>query len=75
MDDHSRCIGLITASDIRCYEQEHAGESATDNDTADFFDPDTEQWETIPLSAVGLKKSDDVRVSEVMSQDLNWVDR
>ena len=42
MDDHSRCVGLITSSDILNYEQEHSGESA-DGATADFFDPESQQ--------------------------------
>jgi len=74
MDNLSRCIGLITSSDILNYEQEHAGESAEDG-TADFYDAETQQWERIPLSAFGLEEFGHVRVSEVMTRDLIWVDR
>jgi len=74
MDDHSRCVGLITSSDILNYEQEHSGESA-DGATADFFDPESQQWETVPLSAFGLEEFGDVQVCDVMTRDLIWVDR
>src|SRR3990172_12440106 len=49
MDRSSRCIGLITATDILNYEDESADESA--DGTTQFFDPDTQQWEDIPLLA------------------------
>jgi CBS domain-containing protein len=74
MDKFSRCIGLITSSDILNYEQEHAGESAVDG-TVDVYDAETQQWEAIQLSAFGLEKFGHVQVSEVMTRDLIWVDR
>jgi CBS domain-containing protein len=74
MDEHSRCVGLITSSDILNYEQEHSGESG-DGATANFFDPDSQQWETVPFSAFGLEEFGDVRVCDVMTRDLIWVDR
>jgi CBS domain-containing protein len=74
MDQFSRCIGLITSSDILNYEQDHAGES-TEDGMADFYDPESQQWEAIPLSAFGLEEFGHVRVSEVMTRDLIWVDR
>ena len=74
MDNNSRCIGLITASDILNYEQEHAADSDA-NRTAQYFDPETQQWVSVPISAFGLEEFAEVRVSEVMSRDLIWVDR
>jgi CBS domain-containing protein len=74
MDDDSRCIGLITSSDILNYEQEQADFSA-EVDTLQYFDPETQKWETVRMSAFGLEEFGDVRVSEVMSRDLIWVDR
>lgn len=74
MDEHSHCVGLITSSDILNYEQEHAAESA-DGATADFFDPETQQWETVPISVFGLEEFGEVRVCDVMTRDLIWVDR
>jgi len=74
MNGKSRCVGLITASDILNYEQEHADDSSKAS-TTQFFDPETQQWETVPLSAFGLEELGDVRVKEVMTRDLIWVDR
>lgn len=74
MDHNSRCIGLITASDILNYEQEHAADS-DGNHTAQYFDPETQQWVSVPISAFGLEEFAEVLVSEVMSRDLIWVDR
>jgi CBS domain-containing protein len=74
MDNKSRCIGLITASDILTYEQEHAADS-DGNRPAQYFDPETQQWVSVPISAFGLEEFAEVRVSEVMSRDLIWVDR
>jgi CBS domain-containing protein len=74
MDDDSRCIGLITSSDILNYEQEQADFSA-EVDTLQYFDPETQKWETVRMSAFGLEEFGDVRVSEVMTRDLIWVDR
>jgi len=74
MDGKSRCIGLVTASDILNYEGEHADDSS-EAGTRQHFNPDLEQWESVPLSAFGLEEFGDVRVEEVMATDLIWVDR
>jgi CBS domain-containing protein len=74
MDNLNRCIGVITSSDILNYEQEHSEESSEDG-TAEVYDSETQQWETIPLSAFGLAEFGHVQVGEVMTRDLIWVDR
>jgi CBS domain-containing protein len=74
MDNFSRCIGLITSSDVLNFEEEHTGASA-ENGAAEFFDPESQQWESVPFSAFGLEQFGNVKVSEVMTQDLIWVDR
>jgi CBS domain-containing protein len=74
MDDNSRCIGVISASDILNYEQEHADDGA-DGDVVRFFDPETEQWESYPVSAYGLEEIGEIRVEEIMTRDLVWVHR
>lgn len=74
MDGNARCIGLITSSDILNFEQENASDLPAGT-TADFYDPDSQRWETIPISVFGLEKFGDVRVSDVMSTDLVWVER
>lgn len=74
MDGKSRCIGLITASDILNYEEERADESPQQG-MMQHFNPDLQQWESVPLSAFGLEEFGDVRVKEVMATDLIWVDQ
>jgi CBS domain-containing protein len=74
MDDMGRCVGLITSSDVLNYEQERA-ENSAESGTAQFFDPDTQLWQSAPLSAFGLDDFGDVQVSEVMTRDLIWVAR
>jgi CBS domain-containing protein len=73
MDRTSRCIGLVTATDILNYEDENANDSAAG--TTQFFDPDTEQWEDVPILAFNSEDLADVQVAEVMSRELIWVDR
>ena len=74
MDDKSRCVGLITASDILNYEQDHACDSS-ESGMADVFDTETQQWEAVPLSAFALQEFGHIQVSEVMTADLIWVER
>lgn len=74
MDGKSHCIGLITATDILNYEQEHTDES-TDDEMLQHFNAETQQWESVPASAFGLEEMGDVRVEEVMTTDLIWVHR
>ncbi len=76
MDEHSRCIGLISATDILNLEQEHSEETDEGNaDVAQYYDPETEQWETIRLSAFALEEVGDVTVEQVMASNLIWVER
>jgi CBS domain-containing protein len=74
MDSKSRCIGLITASDILGFEEEHAEESADDG-MLQHFNPELRKWESVPISAFGLEEFGDVRVDEVMTRDLIHVSR
>jgi CBS domain-containing protein len=74
MDVSSRCVGLITSSDILNYEQEQAG-GVSERESADLFDPETQQWETVPLSAFNSESLGDISVSNVMARDLVWVHR
>jgi CBS domain-containing protein len=73
MNGESRCVGLITSSDILSFAEEHS-ESAADS-TTQFFDTETEQWETMSLANFGLDEFGDVPVADVMSRELIWVDR
>ena len=74
MDEHGRCIGLISATDILNFEQDHADEEA-ESEMLQFYNPENEQWESVPASAFGLEEMGEVRVEEVMATDLIWVDR
>ena len=74
MDGKSRCIGLITASDILGFEEEHAEESSQSG-TLQHFNPELHKWESVPISAFGLEEFGDVRVEEVMSRELIQVSR
>ncbi len=74
MDDHCRCIGLITSSDVLNYEEEHVDESV-DGHMLQHFNPELQRWESVPASAFGLEEFGDVRVEEVMTRDLVWVRR
>jgi CBS domain-containing protein len=74
MDDKCHCVGLITSSDILNYTEEHSEESGTST-TTQYFDPETQQWESMPLATLGMEEFGDVRVEEVMSRDLIWVER
>jgi len=74
MDARSRCIGLITASDILGFEEEHAEDSA-EKGMMQHFNAENGRWESVPVTAFGLEEFGDVRVEEVMSRDLIWVNR
>jgi CBS domain-containing protein len=74
MDSKSRCIGLITASDILGFEEEHAEES-TDHGMLQHFNPELHKWESVPISAFGLEEFGDIRVEEVMTRELIHVSR
>jgi CBS domain-containing protein len=76
MDEHSRCVGVVTATDILNFEQDHSEESTEANDdVARFFNPDNQQWESIRFSAFALEEFGEVRIDEVMSSDLITVER
>jgi CBS domain-containing protein len=74
MDGKSRCIGLITASDILGFEEEHA-EDRPDDGMMQHFNNEIGRWESVPLSAFGLEEFGDVRVEEVMTRELVFVGR
>ena len=76
MDEQSRCIGIISATDILNFEQEHCEESVEGTfEEAQYYDPEKERWESIRLSSFALEEFGDVRVEEVMASSLLWVER
>jgi CBS domain-containing protein len=76
MNAKSQCVGVVTASDILGYEQEHAEFTAEANaDMARHFNPDKNQWESVRVTTFALEQFGEIRVSEVMSRDLISVRR
>ena len=73
MDRSSRCIGLVTTTDILNYQEEHANDES--EGTTQFFDPESQQWEDVPLLAFTADDFADVRVADVMTRELIWVKR
>ena len=64
----SVCVGVISATDILTYEQDHSEFAAEANsDLARYYDPDTERWESVRLSSFALEEFAEVKVSQVMS--------
>ena len=75
VNSKSKCIGVITASDILNYEQEHSEYRVEANaDMARHFNPDTQQWESVRVTSYALEEFAEVSVSGVMSPDLVYVD-
>jgi CBS domain-containing protein len=74
MSANERCVGLITSSDILNYEQENSSDS-DEGGVADFYDPESQQWESVPIAVLGLERFGHVRVSDVMTTELVWVER
>lgn len=76
VDSKSRCIGLISASDILNYEQEHA-ESASEanDDIARHFNMETQRWESVRVSSFALEEFGDIHVEEVMNAELVSVEK
>ncbi len=71
LDRKSHCVGLISATDILSYEQDHAEAAAEANDdVARYFDPEQQRWESLRVSAFALEKISGVPVAELMSRDL-----
>jgi CBS domain-containing protein len=76
VNSKSKCVGVITASDILNYEQEHADFTAEANDNlARHYNPETEKWESVRITSFALEEFGEVRVGEVMARDLVYVDR
>jgi CBS domain-containing protein len=71
MDSRSRCVGLISSTDILNYEQEHTEFTSEANaNLAQHFNADTQRWESVRVTSFALEEFGDVRVEEVMSTNL-----
>jgi len=76
VDGRSRCVGLITATDILTYEQEHSEFTSEVNaEMAQHFDMDTQRWESVRVSSFALEEFGDIPVEDVMARELVFVDR
>jgi CBS domain-containing protein len=76
VDAHSRCVGVISATDILNYEQEQVEyASSADDDGGQHFNMDTQRWESVRVSSFALEEYGDVRVDEVMSPGIVSVTR
>lgn len=70
-----KCVGVITSSDIMNYEQEHSEFISEANaDMARHFNPESGQWESVRITSFALEEFGEVRVDEVMSPDLVFVE-
>ncbi len=75
LNSKDRCIGVITTSDILGYEQDHAEETAEANfEMARHFDPETQRWESIRVTAFALEEFGDIPVGDLMTRQLVSVD-
>ena len=74
VDQAERCVGLISATDLLRYEQDHAEFSAEANsDLARYFDQMTQRWEDVRLTSYALEKLAELEVDEIMSRELIFV--
>jgi CBS domain-containing protein len=76
MDARGHCVGVISATDILNYEQEHSDYASEANEEmARHFDPDTQRWESVRVSSYALEEFGNVPVEEVMARDVIYVER
>ncbi|HUS38534.1 MAG: CBS domain-containing protein [Pirellulales bacterium] len=70
----SKCVGVITASDILNYEQEHSEFIPEANDDmAQHFNGDTQKWESVRITPFALEEFGEIHVSELMSPHVVYV--
>ena len=68
VDGKDCCLGVISATDILTYEQDHADEAEEVNeDRTRYFDPELGKWESLRASNFALEHFGHVPVSEVMN--------
>lgn len=67
----SRCVGMISATDILGYEQDHAEFAADANsETAQYFDPEQQRWESLRVGTFALEQFAELPVGEIMTRQL-----
>ena len=71
LDSKDRCVGLISATDILNFEQEHSEFTAEANaNLARHYDSDTGRWESVRVTSYALEEFSEVRVEQVMATHL-----
>ena len=69
--EEKRCLGLISASDILNYEQDHTTQPGDEpDDIAPYYNVDTGEWEEIQVSAFALEKRGSTPVEEIMTLEV-----
>ena len=75
VDERGVCVGLISATDILNYEEDHAGDAdAAGSDVVEYFNADSGKWESLRASTFTLEKFGDTHVQELMSTSLICVE-
>lgn len=70
VDGEGRCVGVISATDILNYEQDHAGGIDEHNEAvAQVYDAESNRWESVRVSAFALERIAHVPVADVMTRD------
>lgn len=68
VDAKGCCLGVISATDILAYEQDHADEAEEVNeDRTRYFDPERGRWESLRASNFALEHFGHIPVNEVMN--------
>lgn len=71
IDHKGRCVGLISATDILNYEQDHSEETEEANEAMTrYYNPESQRWESVRVTAFALEEFADVPVSDVMTREL-----
>lgn len=71
VDDEGHCLGVISASDILGFEEDHVDEvESTCDDLARFFDHETQMWESVRPTAFSMEALDRTVVADVMSPEV-----
>ena len=71
VDSKDRCVGLISATDILNFEQEHSEFTAEANaNLARHYDSDTGRWESVRVTSYALEEFAEERVERLMATNV-----
>ena len=71
VDAENCCLGLISASDILNYEQEHIVHSGEEAEkTAPYYNVEAGKWEDIRVSSFALEQRGDTPVEDIMTRKI-----